>query len=116
MNVLGIRMGVDGYTESAEPPKWYPADLHYYYRDVFQPRYGKNIFDPNLDIVNMNTPSKDAWTESHMSIEEKFNEILTYNPSVVIQEWRSYKNTLLNVLGLQRIIDEVNEKARDMGL
>jgi hypothetical protein len=51
-----------------------------------------------------------------MNIEDKMNEILTFSTGTFEQEWRSYTDYLLNVMGLRRIINEVNERATEMGL
>jgi len=115
MGALGI--GSPGaYTRPSQPPRWTTPDLFYYNRDKFDPKYNKHIYDPNLPIVNMNTPSKDEWIISLMDIETKMNEILTFSPSIFEQEWRAYTDSLLNAMGLKRILDEVNEKAAEMGL
>ena len=115
MGALGI--GSPGaYTEPSMPPRWTTPDLLYYNRDVFEPKYNKNILDPNLPVVNMSTPARDEWIISFDDIEMKLNEILTYPTSIAEQEWRAYTDALLNQMGLQRILDEVNAKAEEMGL
>jgi len=115
MGVLGLG-GPGWFTEPSQPPRWTTPDLYWYNRDVFDPVYNRNLFDPNLDIVMMKTPARDDWTISDYDIETKMNEILTFSTGTFEQEWRSYLANLVNQMGLQRVLDEVNEQAAALGL
>jgi hypothetical protein len=114
MGALGIG-GPKAYTPSSQPPRWTSADLFYYTRDMFDPLYAKNIYDPNIDITFMSTPLKDEWLVSWYDVEAKINETVIMPVGVGEREWRAYVDVMLNVMGGQAMIDEVNAVAKELG-
>jgi putative aldouronate transport system substrate-binding protein len=86
-------------------------DLTKQYQDE---TYGPNVVDVNIFVNNVSTPEKDKFNVGLGDIETEFGNIISSKNCEA--DFEAYRKKLLDVNGLQKVIDEVNQAVTQQGL
>jgi putative aldouronate transport system substrate-binding protein len=99
-------------TQPFNPP--IPADITALDEKFQNETYGPAVVSVNIFVNNVSTPAKDKFNVGLGDIEGELAKIISgKNPEA---DFEKYKKKLLEINGLQTVIDEVNKAVADQGL
>jgi putative aldouronate transport system substrate-binding protein len=91
-----------------------PADITALAEKFQNETYGPAVVPVNIFVNNVTTPAKDKFNVGLGDIETELAKIISgKNPEA---DFEKYKKKLLEINGLQTVIDEVNKAVADQGL
>ena len=104
----------DADKETPEYNPIYPADIKAMTKAFQEETFGPYVTDVNIFVNNISTPAKDTFIVGLADIETEIGKLISSGN--VEADYEAYKTKLLDINGLQDVIDEVNAAVIEQGL